>query len=214
MRRFILIALVTILAIPLTVPATAATTPDYTDDRDYDDFAGRLYIDDIGIDVALYNSNAQEVVDRDDSAAYFGWLKHRIIGDHNTEAFKTLGKTKVGTTACIAKEDGTFAYYECVDIFKGHNTGKDITDWDGNSVMQKEDLLMYTCFNGPRNVWVTLWHKTMSPEEKKKQAVLNNYITTMDNLIDELMLSMENPSDSECDAEEIELIMEPYSSTQ
>lgn len=206
MIRFLFI----VFAVICMICSAVASTPNYDDDRDYENFVGRLYVDDVGIDVALYKSWEQAVVDRDDSAAYMGWPKHRVIGDHNTEAFKTLGQTKVGTIARIVKEDGTVVYYECVDIFKGHNTGGTITDWDGNDVIQQEDLLMYTCFNGPRNVWVTLWHETLSPEEKKKQEALNNYSAVMDDYIDELLSSMENAVPcNEYDAdEEIELTMQ------
>lgn len=206
MKRFILMILVALLVVPLAI---ASTPPDYTDDRNYENFVGRLYIDDINVDVALYNSNKQEVVDRDDSAAYFGWSGYTLIGDHNTEAFAPLGTVKVGTITRIVREDGTIVYYECTDVFKGHNTGYRITDWDGNKVTAKADILMYTCFNGPRNIWVTLWRETLSPEEKKKQAALNNYCAVMDEYIDEMLLSMEN--ESPCDDyvdEEIELTLQ------
>lgn len=209
MKYFMLITLVATLAIAI-LPATAATLPDYSDDRDYENFVGRLYIDDIDVDVALYNSNKQEVVDRDDSAAYFSWSGYTLIGDHNTEAFAPLGTVKVGTITRIVREDGTIVYYECTDVFKGHNTGYRITDWDGNKVTAKADILMYTCFNGPRNIWVTLWRETLSPEEKKKQEALNNYCAVMDEYIDELLYSMENIV--LCDEydvdEEIELVLQ------
>lgn len=199
MARFLIIGLVVLCA----VHTAAAGAPNYDDDREYENFAGRLYIDEIGVDVALYKSWEQGVVDRDDSAAYFGWPKHKLIADHNTEAFALLGSTKVGTMAYIAKEDGAFVYYECVDIFKGHNTGGKITDWDGNDVTKKEDLLMYTCFSGSKNIWVTLWRESISPKEKKEQAVLNNYSIIVNNLIDELLQATENSNESSTHEDEV-----------
>lgn len=203
MKYFILITLIVALAITM-LPASAAT-PDYSDDRDYDNFVGRLYIDNINVDVALYKSWEQAVVNRDDSAAYFGNPAHRIIADHNTEAFAPLGTVKVGTITRIVKEDWTIVYYECVDIFKGHNTGTRITDWDGNKVTAKADILMYTCFNGPRNIWVTLWTQV----EYREPTVLDKHCAVMDSYIDEMLLSMENenPSDDYTD-EEIELTLQ------
>ena len=118
-------------ALDLPLPATDSTKPNYDDDRDYDNFSGRLYIDDIDVDVALYLSNKQEVVDRKDSAAYFDLSAARgdmLIADHNTHSFGSLGTVKVGTIARIQKEDGTIIRYKCTAIFKGHNTGKGITD--------------------------------------------------------------------------------------
>lgn len=193
------------------VPVTDSTKPNYDDDRDYENFSGRLYVDDVDIDVALYRSNDQEVVDRKDSAAYFDLRSARgnmLIADHNTHAFGSLGNVKKGTRAHIVKEDGTIVYYECVDVFKGHNTGQGVTDWNGNSVVGKADLLMYTCFDGWQNIWVTLWNITLSPEEENVQQILDNFVVNMQNLINDMLLNMENPSVDTGEYEEIELTLQ------
>jgi hypothetical protein len=105
-----------------------------------------------------------------------------LIADHNTEAFAPLHAATIGMVAKIIKNNGTIVYYECVDIFKGHNTGKGITDWNGKSVVKKADLLMYTCFDGWRNVIVALWNEIPNPIET--QEILDNYITSVNDLID------------------------------
>lgn len=123
-------------------------------------YAGRLYIDKIEVDVALYRSNKQSVVDRQDSAAYFdldAWPDHMLIADHVTQSFNRLNEIEPGDTAYIVTRDGLVETYICVDAFDGHNTGQFITDWDGNSVMNDAGLLMYTCLTYWRNVRVTLW---------------------------------------------------------
>lgn len=201
MTRFLFIVLVVLF---IACTATAAT-PNYNDDKDYENFIGRLYIDDVKIDVALYESWEQKVVDRDDSAAYMGWPKHRLIGDHNNQAFKNLGKTKVGAIACIEKEDGTLAYYKCKEVFKGHNNGGTITDNNGNDVTKKADILMYTCYNGWKNIWVTLWYETISPEIVRQQ---NNFITAVENTLDKMLSTMDNPAEGTSEYEEIELTLE------
>ena len=153
-----IITLALILMLALT-PA-CAETPDYSDDTVYSNFAGRLYIPEVGIDVALYRSNKQNVVDRDDSAAYFDlppWNGHMLIADHNTQAFGPLLDVSVGMEATINHTDGTETRYTCTDVFDGHNTGKYISDWSGKIVMHRADLLMYTCLGYWRNVRVTLW---------------------------------------------------------
>ncbi len=61
-------------------------------------FAGRLYVESIGVDVALYRTLSQETVDRVDSAAYFdldGARGHMIIADHCTQAFRDLAKSRL-----------------------------------------------------------------------------------------------------------------------
>lgn len=170
-------------------------------------FAGRLYVESIGVDVALYRTLSQEAVDRVDSAAYFdlgGARGHMIIADHCTQAFRNLGKVKTGSTACVVAADGSTAYYECTAIFKGHNTGGGITDWQGNSVIGQSDLLMYTCFDGWRNVWVVLWIKTVSPEELASQQLLTRFGDDMDALINELL---QYPASTSTSPEEIELTL-------
>lgn len=147
--------------------AEASSMPDYTDDTRYSNFVGRLYIPDVGIDVALYRSNKQNVVDREDSAAYFSlsrWRGHMLIADHWTQGFATLKDVEVGMIAHIDHKDGTTTCFECVQAFNGHNTGKYITDWDYRNVVTWSDMLMYTCFDGWRNVKVTLWNEK-PPEE-------------------------------------------------
>lgn len=207
MKYFLLIILIVITL----VSPISAETPNYDDDNDYKNFIGRLYINDIGIDVALYESFLSSVVDRDDSAAHFRWSKYELIADHNTEAFAPLGTTKIGTIAHIAKKNGTFLYYECIAIFKGHNTGANITDWDGNKVTQEADLLMYTCFNGSKNIWVTLWNQTVSPEERERIKQQTNFITAVENQIEKMQETINNtPSITSTDEEEeIELVFVP-----
>ena len=158
MKRFILIILIAIF----TFASALATTPNYLDDRNYNNFAGRLYISSVGVDVALYHSNRQYVVDREDSAVYFDlapWQGHMIIGDHNDQGFDAILDVEIGAIAMIVGEDGSITYYECVDAFNGHNTGRYISDWNGKIVMHRADLLMYTCLDYYKNVRVVLWNK-------------------------------------------------------
>lgn len=161
--------LLCLLFLALLLPLTAcAEPPDYTDDTAYPRFAGRLYIPDVGIDVALYRSNKQYVVDRQDSAAYFDlspWKGHMLIADHNTQAFGPLLDVTVGMDASIVHSDGTETRYVCTDVFDGHNTGKYISDWSGKIVMHRADLLMYTCLGYWRNVRVTLWMEQLEQSE-------------------------------------------------
>ena len=194
------------LLISSDLPATDLTPPDYHDDRDYPDFAGRLYVEDANIDVALYRSNDQEVVDRRDSAAYFDLSYARgsmIVADHNTHAFSSLGRLKPGATASIIRDDGTVEDYVCTAVFKGHNTGKGITDWQCVSVVGQADLMMYTCFDSWQNVWVVLWDRMQEPEG---MPLLQRFGNDMAKLLDRLMETAP-PAADEPD-EEIELVMQ------
>ena len=218
MHRFFLLTLLFLSAaaalseerLPLLMssdlPATDLTPPDYYDDRDYPNFVGRLYVEDADIDVALYRSNDQEVVDRRDSAAYFDLSYARgsmIVADHNTHAFSALGRLKTGATASIVRDDGATETYVCVAVFKGHNTGKGITDWQGASVVGQADLMMYTCFDGWQNVWVVLWDRMQEPEE---MPLLQRFGKDMAALLDRLM-ETDPPAEDEPDGE-VELVMQ------
>lgn len=168
--------LLCILFLALLPPLTAcAEQPDYTDDTAYPRFVGRLYIPDVGIDVALYRSNKQYAVDRDDSAAYFDLAihpNHMIVADHWTQGFATLKDVEEGMEAYIIHKDGVTTYYKCIEVLDGHNTGHIITDGRYREVVSKSDLLMYTCMDGWENVRVVLcdivviaWDEEKNEEE-------------------------------------------------
>lgn len=140
---------------------TATPTPDYTDDDSYPYFYGRLYIESVGIDVALYRDqyNKQKAVDRKDSACYFrmsngGW----IIADHNTQAFKTLLDVKVGDEATIVLQNGEIKHFVCVEVLDGINTGHGITNKSRKVQHGRYDLLMYTCITNWQDVRICHWN--------------------------------------------------------
>ena len=153
--------LVLFIAVLLQPVYSNAELPDYSDDTAYSNFAGRLYIPEVGIDVALYRSNKQNVVDRDDSAAYFEYRHegHNVIADHWTQGFATLKDVISGMEAIIIHPDGTMTHYTCAAVFDGHNTGKGITDLNGRFVHGDAPLLMYTCIAGWQDVRVCLWEE-------------------------------------------------------
>ena len=199
------------LVLSSDLPITDTTLPNYADDRDYPNFAGRLYIEDVSIDVALYLSNDQEVVDRKDSAAYFDLSSARgcmIIADHNTHAFSSLDNVKVGTLAQLVQDDGDVIVYQCVDIFKGHNTGKGITDWNGRSVIGDAELMMYTCFDGWQNVWIVLWDRVLTEAPTQAPNILQHFGTLMDQTFHTLLQSKPAEDLSGPSTAEIELVLQ------
>lgn len=133
----------------------------YGDDRGFAKFYGRLYVPDAKIDVALYSGNSQSICDRRDSANIYslGLIEGKTIADHNNQEFSKLFSVRVGMRGYIQLENGDIINIECTDVFNGHNTGPDLTDEDGNSVMGTSDYLMYTCRNGWQNIRVCLWSR-------------------------------------------------------
>ena len=130
----------------------------YSDDvAEY--FHGRLYIPDAKIDVALYHTHKQYVTDRKDSANIFIWKDYsgETIADHNNQEFAKLFSVEVGMTGYIQLASGDIVNIECVEVFDGHNVGKDITDDNGVSAMGRTDYMMYTCKDNWRNVRICLW---------------------------------------------------------
>ena len=192
------------------LPGTSRQPPDVCDDRDYEGFAGRLYVDDVDINVALYHSNSQEVVDREDSAAYFDLSYARgnmIIADHNTHAFRSLDNVKVGTLAQLVQDNGDVIVYQSIDIFKGHNTGKGITDWNGRSVVGDAELMMYTCFDGWQNVWIVLWERVLTEAPTQAPNILQHFGTLMDQTLHTLLQSKPAEDLSGPSTAEIELVL-------
>ena len=129
------------------------------DDKLYPYFYGRLYVSDVGIDVALYYDASQTVVDRLDSATIFKLAPNDglNIGDHNGQEFRKLFRVKVGMDGYIRLESGDVVNIRCTDVFNGHNIRSAITDENGIIVSGRSDILMYTCRDSSENVLICLW---------------------------------------------------------
>lgn len=124
---------------------------------------GRLYISDFNVTLYDYNVNTystlslQEIVDNNDSAAFY--IKHNrlVIADHNTQGFSVLNWLNEGDTSYIKLEDGSTIGYRLIKKNKGYNTGPDLIDDEENSFFDMDsDLIMYTCYDD--GIMVTLWN--------------------------------------------------------
>ena len=123
---------------------------------------GRLYVS--GHSVALYDYNVntssgsslQEIVNADDSAAYYRNKGRLVIADHNYQGFSILAYLTEGDTAYIQFPDGSAIGYTLIKKSKGYNTGPDLVDTEGNSFFGMDsDIIMYTCYDD--GIMVTLW---------------------------------------------------------
>ncbi len=120
---------------------------------------GRLRIPDINIDVAVFDTNAQEVVDAKDSAACFKSGDTFLVADHWYSGFDRIKDCKVGTVAYLDTGETVYEYI-CTEVFLGHNTGKILTDSKNNSIMydkNPEGLTVYTCVNGWQNIRIAFF---------------------------------------------------------
>lgn len=131
----------------------------YDDDEAYTNFYGRLYIPDVGIDVALYNEYSQDAVDRKDSAYLWMFEPHPgiTIGDHNNQEFGKLYDVTPGMKGYIVYPTGAMTVISCYDVFNGHNDTITLTDNDYNDVLGLADYTLYTCLDHWTNVRICLW---------------------------------------------------------
>ena len=114
--------------------------------------AGRLLIPAANIDVALFiwgpgdNDEAirQGVTDAEDSAMLYSDGVGNIIADHNNQGFLTLHGVQPGDRAYILAGDCVLTLV-CDLVTDGINTGRGITDTEGNWVSADEDFVCYTC---------------------------------------------------------------------
>lgn len=167
-RKSILLAMM-IVAISLC-PSAADPDASATEARPrYSNFYGRLSIPSVGIDVALYRSNEQYVVDREDSAAIFK-LSYRpkvwIIADHNTQSFASMTDIVVGDEGVISRADGDVVYLECVEVYDGHNTGYGLTDDHGVNAVGAYPYLTYTCIRYWRDIRICQWQTIETEAEE------------------------------------------------
>lgn len=114
---------------------------------------GRLTIPSLGINVALFASNSQAVVDAPDSAACFGFGSATVIGDHQNQGFSAIRSSYVGMTAYI--DDGTSKrQLTCTGVTTGTNTGTDLVSSSGVSVSTYGGYVMYTCNSNWQDVTI------------------------------------------------------------
>lgn len=126
-----------------------------------DGMLGRWQIPSANIDVAIFNSGSQETVDRTDSAGYFRFGTMYVIGDHSNQDFRTLQNCNVGDFAYI--DNGIEkTEYVCTAKFKGHNTSKDLTDENYNTIKYSNEagITCYTCNGSWKNIWILFFQPT------------------------------------------------------
>ena len=126
---------------------------------------GRLYIPDVGINVALYcvdyydDQDAQWICDAEDSAVYMtGWGVTPFIGDHTNQGFSGI-RSCVDDTKAFIRHDGNTYVYDCTYVGGGTNDGYNIYDWNGEMIWNhgSNDLGMYTCNGNWQNVSIVLF---------------------------------------------------------
>lgn len=129
---------------------------------------GRLYFPSINLSVAVYsanlvineNYNAQAIVDRVDSAAYFNIGNKGVIGDHNYQGFNKILNLSIGASAYIKRKNGLIENYKMINKFPGKNISNDLIDLNGNSVNNYNgQLIIYTCYNSSNEIILTIWDK-------------------------------------------------------
>lgn len=105
---------------------------------------GRLSIPDVGIDVAVFNSDSQATADAVDSACYFDWLGYPVMGDHQNQGWSALQYCVPGNTLAYFDNGSSVTTYICTDNFTGINTGYGFTYDDGTPI-SGSSLVLYTC---------------------------------------------------------------------
>lgn len=108
---------------------------------------GRLYSPSIGIDVALFRSQAQSVCDARDSACYFYLGGSPVIADHTNQGFNRIRSAVPGSTLFYISDGNTVTTYRCIASYNGRNTGYDLTDESGVPASSKYpgSTILYTC---------------------------------------------------------------------
>ena len=131
--------------------------------------AGRLCSEELGIDVALYETDItnpvenQTVVDAKDSAAcmYFG--SKVIIADHNYQAFEGLLSAYENCSATIEKNDRNGTNLVCREVHQHSRLADgDLYDENGNDALHCDyPVIIYTCnpslFGNTDSVTATYW---------------------------------------------------------
>lgn len=130
------------------------------------DMIGRLIIQDVNINVALFKQDlrhsSQAVVDQADSAAYLpdicNYFGFDLIADHRHQGFDGIKKSTVGKTIATINFGTYTEQYVCVDVFVGQNNKTDLVDANGKTLRGQNGggICMYTC-NYDDTITITFW---------------------------------------------------------
>ena len=124
------------------------------------DYLGRFYITNVGVNVAIYDSWKQSVCDKKDSACFFKYGTQRVVADHWNQGFDKIKKCKIGDEAYITDGVKTERFI-CTDIIDGHNIDGKLTDWDGNDIRywNEDGITCYTCNGNSKNIKIVFFKK-------------------------------------------------------
>lgn len=130
---------------------------------------GRIEIPSLRISIPLYNTNgnAQEIVDKKNSAAYIQWKNQAAIVDHSgQDGFERLAKAIPNSTIAYIDQNGKREKYLCVKKQIGHiklGNKNQLVDANWKSADSNNGLVMYTCIKKSASdimdVWLIYWKK-------------------------------------------------------
>lgn len=135
---------------------------------------GRFIIPDLEIDVGLndaYSDDSQEIVDREDSAAYIQWTNHIAIVDHGMYPFVNLVNAQPNETLAYIVDCNQPQKFICKDIEQGYTMEnyqgsghRVLFDLAGEqiSLKAKGTMITYCCLSetdseGRTNVILVYW---------------------------------------------------------
>lgn len=130
---------------------------------------GRLFIPDVGVNVALqYDCSDmdvnQSICNAQDTALFYHACTYAndCIADHKHQGFNAIiGCVPGETMAYILHADGTVIAYRCVGNTEGTNTGETVFSNNGMDILDHSsyDLQMYTCLEHWTHVRITFWER-------------------------------------------------------
>lgn len=129
-------------------------------------YAGRFVCQKRKLDVGLYRSdthnagaNAQQITDREDSAALMPYGDGAVISDHDFQGFAGLLDAAPGDEATLLLDGGVSVRLVCVSAQDARKTMDILLD-DGRALMDaigRQQVAAYTCTGEPGTVRVTIW---------------------------------------------------------
>ena len=148
-------------------------------------YMGWLEIPDISISVRLYDASdldddaRQAVTDAEDAAAWIdesdkSEILQPLVADHTEQGFVRLEKAVPGQTlAFVQKADGTSRLYRCLRNIMGRNDGTELTDGDGQKIMQEnlDGFTTYTCLEDWEHVRIVEWEPVSDSSSQTESLI-------------------------------------------
>lgn len=162
----VLIAGIVLSSVAVFASPGIAITPDNTIEMEQrQNMLGRLFVPDLGINVAVFNTDlypytqAQALMDQEDSACFTRYGNVVLMGDHNYQGFIVIQDAIPGDTIMTFQKGASFKNYICTEVGTGINATSHAFDKNGQKFYLRDPgtVVLCTCKDNSGSIYYAVF---------------------------------------------------------